>query len=531
MEINRVLLGNCQKVLGNLPDNSVDLVVTDPPYGYSFMGKDWDKAVPKVAVWKECLRVLKPGAFAFVMSSPRADVLSHMIVNLSNAGFRTDFTPMFWSFASGFPKSCNISKAVDKRNGRQPEQYKELGEYLRVKRGVRPQKDIAQLFLSKTGGLTGCVANWELGLNIPTKEQWLSLKRELQLDSRFDTLIEREEAKREVIGKDGRTAKDSMFNIGVQPEWDITIPKTEEAKLLDGSYGGFQPKPAVEIIIVAMKPLSEKTFVDQALANGKGVTWLDNCRIPFQSQQDKDNAKIGFTDVGLSPEKGWNDHNMTRSPEDYDLSKGRFPANLLVSDDCLNDGKEHHASSGQVTDKTTSMFGFGVGFNSASKYEGDKGEFSRYFSLDAWFKKQFKKLPVEVQRTFPFLIEPKASKTERNRDCEELGGTKRFSSVGGVSGKMLPNKTANLESHKVTGNFHPTVKPLQLMSYLITLGSRPNDLVLDPFAGSGTTCLAAKMLGRQFLGVEIKKEYVALAEARVGNHRTLFEFTTPDITI
>lgn len=73
MESNRILLGNCQKVLADVPDNQVDQLVTDPPYGYSFMGKNWDKAVPRVAIWKECLRVLKPGAFAFVMSSPRAD--------------------------------------------------------------------------------------------------------------------------------------------------------------------------------------------------------------------------------------------------------------------------------------------------------------------------------------------------------------------------------------------------------------------------------------------------------------------------
>src|SRR5713226_4000788 len=153
---------NCIDVLRNMPDNSVDCIVTDPPYGYSFMGKDWDKAVPSVEVWKECLRVLRPGSFAFVMSAPRQDVLSQMIVRIAEAGFDTDFTSIYWTYASGFPKAMNIGKR---------------------------------------GGLAG-------------------------------------------------------------------------------AYAGFRPKPAVEIIIVAMKPLSEKTFVDQALKNGKGVTWLDDCRIP-----------------------------------------------------------------------------------------------------------------------------------------------------------------------------------------------------------------------------------------------------------
>ena len=104
--------------MSELADNSVDLIVTDPPYGYSFMGKDWDKAVIPVGIWKECLRVLKPGAFAFVMCSPRQDCLGKMICNLSNAGFETGFTSLYWAYASGFPKAQNIGKAVDKRNGR-----------------------------------------------------------------------------------------------------------------------------------------------------------------------------------------------------------------------------------------------------------------------------------------------------------------------------------------------------------------------------------------------------------------------------
>jgi DNA adenine methylase len=110
-------LGNCVKVLSTLDDASVDLLVTDPPYGISFMGKSWDQAVPSVEVWKQCLRVLKPGSFAFVMSLPRLDALSQMAIRLQEAGFRVDFTPIFWVYATGFPKAANISKAVDKRLG------------------------------------------------------------------------------------------------------------------------------------------------------------------------------------------------------------------------------------------------------------------------------------------------------------------------------------------------------------------------------------------------------------------------------
>jgi hypothetical protein len=115
---DNLYLGDCLEVLKTFPDESIDTIVTDPPYGYSFMNKDWDKAVIGVETWKECLRVLKPGAFAAIMSSPRQDVLARMIVNLQDAGFRTDFTSLYHTFASGFPKAANVSKLVDKRNDR-----------------------------------------------------------------------------------------------------------------------------------------------------------------------------------------------------------------------------------------------------------------------------------------------------------------------------------------------------------------------------------------------------------------------------
>lgn len=471
-----MLLGNCSKVMQGFDSDSVDLIVTDPPYGYSFMGKDWDKAVPKVAVWRECLRVLKAGGFAFVMSSPRADVLSQMIVRIGEAGFRTDFTPIYWAYASGFPKAMNIGKAVDKKFG--------------VKQQV-------------VGVAKG------MGKQNP---EWNGTAQ-------------------------GRT--ENSF----KSEYEQTKATSQEAKLLDGSYGGFQPKPAVEVIIVAMKPLSEKTFVDQALSNGKGVSWLDNARIPFEENGDVASNPVLRQAKGLV-RKQTNDDNSSSyrvRQEDSEFlvnQGGRFPANLLVSDDCLNDGNItiSNGGSGDATKNSLDRTDIGYGYKRTETASGlggygDSGSFSRYFSLDAWFTKQFKKLPVNVQRTFPFLIEPKASKSERNKNLERLTDKEKYSDFGlavRMENGQQTNNRSNSEAKK-TKNFHPTVKPLQLMSYLITLGSRTGDLVLDPFAGSGTTCLAAKMLGRRFLGIELNKEYLQIAEVRVGSHKTLSEFFTPEI--
>ena len=107
--------GDSKEVLKDIQDESVDYLLTDPPYGISFMGKDWDKALPDVEIWRECFRVLKPGSFISVMSSPRSDVLYRMIKDLEDAGFDMSFSPILWTYHTGFPKAGDTSKMIEKR--------------------------------------------------------------------------------------------------------------------------------------------------------------------------------------------------------------------------------------------------------------------------------------------------------------------------------------------------------------------------------------------------------------------------------
>ena len=118
--------GDSAEVLKKLKDNSVDLLATDPPYGIQFMGLDFDKALPPKDIWKECYRVLKPGSFIAVMSSPRSDVLYRMIKDLEDAGFSLHFSPILWTYHQGFPKSSDVSKMLEKRgaNDELIEKYK-----------------------------------------------------------------------------------------------------------------------------------------------------------------------------------------------------------------------------------------------------------------------------------------------------------------------------------------------------------------------------------------------------------------------
>ena len=464
-------IGACEDLLPSIESNGIDCIVTDPPYGLKFMGLDWDKALPSEEALKECCRVLKPGAFGFFMCAPRQDLLSRMVIRLEDCGFKTGFTSIYWSFASGFPKAMDISKAVDKRSGTNLSEFASLIKNKREELGLSV-KDVAKHFLSKTGGLTGCVWNWENGANVPTLDEYNKLIRILDLEE----LTELKEAEREIIGKHEQT-----FGIGgnsdrLGTEKVIDLPSTPEAHVLNGSYAGFQPKPATEIIIVVMKPLSEKTYVDQALKNGKGVTWLGKCKIPYSSDVDKESARFGSQmDI-----KGGNLRNPNGVLAKNVLSSetGRFPANILCSDDILNDLKNH--TSGELNCIAKNDFDKSICYGKFNPCHAvnpkSEGSFSRYFSLDSWFDKKIKELPESVQKTFPYLIVPKPSKKETT-----LNGT-------------IENK-------------HPTKKPLKLMCYLITLGSRPGDLILDPYAGTGVVGRASNLLERDARLCELNPEY------------------------
>jgi site-specific DNA-methyltransferase (adenine-specific) len=304
------------------------------------------------------------------------------------------------------------------------------------------------------------------------------------------------------------------------------------AKQIKNSFSGMQLKPAVEVVIVAMKPLEEKTYVDQALKNGHGCTWLDDAKIPYES-----NCRLKKGNSYQGNRNGTNVPSIFNKGEginyDYELPKGRFPANVLCEDDVLDDGVERKSGAVLTHYKRSGASNLGKTFKIRDRtgefadWKSNSGGYSRYFSLDAWFAERIKHLPKEAQKTFPWLIVPKASKSEKNRSCEEL--EKKESNRTNQNWKCSKCNKYQLSSNgdickcknpewskPKSSNHHPTCKPLKLMSWLITLASREGDIVLDPFCGSGTTCIAAKMLGRQYISIELEKKYYDIARLRIN---------------
>jgi DNA modification methylase/transcriptional regulator with XRE-family HTH domain len=290
-----LLHGDCLYRLRELPDYSVDACVTDPPYGLSFMGKAWDYDVPAAAVWREVLRVLKPGGHLLAFAGTRTQ--HRMAVQIEDAGFEIR-DMIAWVYGSGFPKSLDVSKAIDKHGGASVAWFGPWFRKWRTEHGIT-QKQVAALFPSKTGGLTGCVANWELGFNLPTPDQFNLIRDTFGLP--FDSI---EAAEREVVAQQRGTVlavAPGQDNDRSSTTLDITAPATPAAQQWAG--WGTALKPALEPITVARKPLVG-TVAANVLEHGTGAINVDGCRVGTSTGRWPANLIHDGSDevVGLFPD-------------------------------------------------------------------------------------------------------------------------------------------------------------------------------------------------------------------------------------
>ena len=487
-----LLHGDCLDVLKTLPDNSVDSIVTDPPYGLSFMGKRWDYDVPSVDVWSECLRVLKPGGHLLAFAGTRTQ--HRMAVRIEDAGFEIR-DMVAWVYGSGFPKSLDVSKALDKANGKHERDLQPFGDYVKA---CRMAKGWSLRQLDEAMGTNTAASWWEgrkSGVQPPGLVQYQKLKGVLGMDDRFDELIDWLEAEREVVGKAKGAQSESTGRYGAwgndngmgSSEYDITAPATDAARQWQG--WGTALKPALEPITVARKPLIG-TVAENVLAHGTGALNIDGCRVGSETRY---NAPAGN-------KAGGNSLNMSETgmPQDADgrSVNGRWPANLI------HDGSEEVlagfpvTTSGKMapthTSASRSIYGQNAagGFTTMETY-GDTGSAARFFYC------------------------AKASKKDRDEGLEGFADQTRegqYRSIQDGRPHMAKGYEYNREPRK---NHHPTVKPTDLMRYLCRMVTQPGGVVLDPFMGSGSTGKAAALEGFQFIGIEREAEYLSIAEARI----------------
>lgn len=431
--------GDCLAVLPGIEAESVSLVCTDPPYGVQFMGKAWDRALPDPEIWFECLRLLKPGGFLFSFMTPRTDCFARFCIQVEDAGFDCSYYPITWLYLTGFQKGHDLSKAADRAAGAEREVV-----------GVRPGHE-----------------------NFAGTDRW---QPPMEGSGGFDRpWMQDPEA--------------------MERYHQATAPSTPLAQRLDGWKAGRQVlKPAHETIVVAQKPLSEKTFLANVVAHGTGGMNTGECAVPFEdggpagvwgAKQNKEPGSSGHT---MQP--GWQEGFRTTQ------GSGRHPANVAVTGGAL-------------------------------------GERSKYFDIDKWADEH-----VTWTEESAAVYCPKAAKREKNLGLEGMDEAPRDHHVTRKRPKCRkcgkwgrgwhhdrPNSVCvcdepdfeELPPYSVA-NRHPTCKPLALIAWLLRLGNPEGGTVLDPFAGSGTTLVAAKTLGMRAIGIELNETedepYCTIAQKR-----------------
>ena len=461
---------DCLEVIKMMIEDEVfvDSIVTDPPYELGFMGRSWDSTgiAFQKETWELCFKILKPGGHLLAFSGSRT--YHRMAVAIEDAGFEIRDQVM-WLYGSGFPKSMNVGKALDKKLGNK-----------RIKTGEK-----------KTHSNKG----------IKQSEQ------------------------RTAIGAGA---------FGQEVEEDVTVGTSE------WEGWGTALKPAHEPLVLARKPLSEKSVVDNVLKHRTGGINIDECRVEGndakypdtnpdfrdQGRQSKENMGIDKLSFGQTEnvkrkkvvrksrdENGvWTNDNSGMKAEGSEYAdadpRGRFPSNVMhdgsdVVKDIFPNTKSSNVSRER---KTGTEFGQSSGWNKHNNVDsglmpayGDDGSASRYFYC------------------------AKTSKAERNQGLDNFPIKQTQGGGGGIGNYKddVNSASGKFGSEKAPSkNTHPTVKPIKLMKYLCRLITPKGGTVLDPFMGSGSTGMAAKEENFDFVGIEKEKEYFNIASTRIESVET-----------
>jgi site-specific DNA-methyltransferase (adenine-specific) len=502
----RLLKGDCLQKLKELEDNSIDSVVTDPPYEIGFMGKGWDDSgiANNPELWKEVLRVLKPGGHLLSFSHSRT--YHRQAVAVEDAGFEIR-DQIMWIYGSGFPKSHNIGKAVEKQSG-----------------------DVKVIGIKKGAGSTG--------------KSYISNNEEY------------------VDGEKG-VFKKEYDEIEINNEWE---------------GWGTALKPAHEPIVMARKPF-KGTVADNVLEWGTGGINVDGCRIGYEDTPNPaTNPKYRHEQNYKMPEKGQESKGaVSFSSSNNDVNtEGRFPANIIFECTCENP---------KVVADKYDIRTYNDYKNTFQSYEENDKEKGKYEIKDVETTKVIHTDPncpcyildeqsgttksskrgahnnkkTEHTNTYTppqamyssnnthgdtggasrFFYCPKASKKDRNEGCDDLENA--VGDYTNIASKRLKCNTCGkwgiATDHckceepdwiqPETKNIHPTVKPTDLMAYLVRLVTPKGGVVLDPFMGSGSTGKACVREGMNFIGIEREEEYMEIAKTRIEheqkrNKHTLF---------
>lgn len=477
----RLYNGNMLDMLEVIEPNSIDSIVTDPPYELNFMNKGWDNSgvAFQKGTWEKCFSVLKPGGYLLAFGGSRT--FHRIACAIEDAGFEIRDTIM-WIYGSGFPKSMNLGKAIESK----------------MTTGSANTQDWKNLDGKK-------VSTGDWGLGRLTKAQGF---------------------------RPSDYWEDKHLRV------DKVDYKSKEGEYWDG--WGTALKPSYEPIVVARKPC-EGSCVDNVLKYGVGGINIDECRIGTDyigGGTAPDLRDVGRKQKEISGIDKLSFGQVSNAERvEYEGHYGRFPANTILTYDD-NDFDEvcggfPYTTSSGGSGEASIINNFKNTYNGGWKPTkeashlgglGDSGSASRYF----YCAKASKKDRDEGLKAFDdkYVAFSNQAKAELKR------GNTDFS--GDVSSPL--NAFNKVQTMK---NTHPTVKPCDLMQYLVRLVTPNGGTVLDPFNGSGSTGKACMYENRErgknykYIGIELTEEYLPISRARIeyaqsGELANIFDSTNKE---
>jgi len=464
----RLLKGDCLQKLKELEDNSIDSVVTDPPYEIGFMGKGWDDSgiANNPELWKEVLRVLKPGGHLLSFSHSRT--YHRQAVAVEDAGFEIR-DQIMWIYGSGFPKSHNIGKNIEK-----------------IKVGGKA--NLVQVGTKK--GLVATNHNDKAKTSNPSGFSYRTNKKGYS-----------------------EVATDRTQVNGEIPVYEITN---------EWEGWGTALKPAHEPIVMARKPF-KGTVADNVLEWGTGGINVDGCRVGYS---DNDDPRISKGYEWESKAEPFGEAKTTQNKEGWN-TEGRFPANIIFDEEAgkildeqsgVTKSSKRGAHNNKKTEHTNTYTPPQAMYSSNNTH-GDTGGASRFFYCPKASKKDRNEgMPEQVPQFTGRPRREDGSVIYKETHPEEWNDV--------MKDKPRREKTSLAASEEIlqptlkgSMNVHPTVKPTDLMAYLVRLVTPKGGVVLDPFMGSGSTGKAAVREGMNFIGIEREDEYMEIAKTRIEHEQ------------
>jgi hypothetical protein len=526
--------GDALDVLRTLPDQSVDAVVTDPPAGIAFMGKQWDGAKGGREQWSawlaaimaEALRVTKPGGHALVWALPRT---AHWTAcGLEDAGWqvRDRITHLF---GSGFPKSLDVGKAIDRAGG-DPLAFHRFAHAYAAAVAASPY---SHTDIDRHLGIKSSSCYWARDDHrggMPPRHHWEQVRDLLGLDASFEWLYA--EAEREVLETRRDVGGRSVSVVG-RPDasdYDVTAPATDAARRWDG--WGTALKPAAEDWWLCRKPL-EGTVAGNVTRWGTGALNVAACRVEHASPGDLAASQAknpGRDDLFTSGTYG------AGRPQQSVNAAGRWPTNALLDTAAA---QQLDRETGNRPGFSTQRFlggtagkseGWGnVGAVPGETREGynDQGGASRFFpTFPAADPADPGHLPAHRTGGSGGLPAAQSGRGDAGsgeglraplRDpSADADAALRFAPPDPLPAWRYEPKAPTHERPVVDGEAHSTVKPLDLIRWLCRLITPPGGTVLDMFAGSGTTGEACVVEGFRAVLVEREPAYLPLIVARLS---------------